>query len=204
MSVSPGRVPSASARSTSSPCSAPHSWCRFSRALIRPPPCSSRPCPRPCCSSTRTSCRYFGSSFGFIAPITAVSTADKGIAVASFGILCTGVLLALVGVLVHYAGAIWIDLIMPPVVNGAIVAIIGFNLAPTVWTNFQTAPDTAVVTLLAVVLVAVLFKGLLGRLNILIGVLIGLRVRVLPRTGRLHRDLRRRVDRLPQIPPAAG
>ena len=41
------------------------------------------------------------------------------------------------------------------------------------WTNFQTAPDTALVTLLAVVLVAVLFKGLLGRLNILIGVLIG-------------------------------
>ncbi len=74
---------------------------------------------------------------------------------------------------VQYAGAIWIDRIMPPVVNGAIVAIIGFNLAPTVWTNFQTAPDTALVTLLAVVLVAVLFKGLLGRLNILIGVLIG-------------------------------
>lgn len=116
---------------------------------------------------------YLGSSFGFIAPITAVYSSGKGIAVASFGILCTGVLLALIGVAVQYAGAIWIDRIMPPVVNGAIVAIIGFNLAPTVWTNFQTAPDTALVTLFAVVLVAVLFKGLLGRLNILIGVLIG-------------------------------
>ncbi len=62
---------------------------------------------------------------------------------------------------------------MPPVVNGAIVAIIGFNLAPSVWNNFQVAPDTAIVTLLAVLLVAVLFKGLLGRLNILIGVIIG-------------------------------
>ena len=53
------------------------------------------------------------------------------------------------------------------------MAIIGFNLAPSVWTNFQAAPDTALVTLLAVLLVAVLFKGLLGRLNILVGVIIG-------------------------------
>ena len=116
---------------------------------------------------------YLGSSFGFIAPITAVTTANKGIAVASFGIMVTGILLALIGVLVHYAGSTWIDIIMPPVVNGAIVAIIGFNLAPSVWTNFQAAPDTALVTLLAVLLVAVLFKGLLGRLNILVGVIIG-------------------------------
>ena len=116
---------------------------------------------------------YLGSSFGFIAPITAVTTANKGIAVASFGILVAGLLLALIGVLVHFAGAKWIDIIMPPVVNGAIVAIIGFNLAPSVWNNFKVAPDTAIVTLAAVLLVAVLFKGLLGRLNILIGVIIG-------------------------------
>ena len=116
---------------------------------------------------------YLGSSFGFIAPIAAVASAHKGLAVASFGIMVTGILLALIGVLVHYAGAKWIDIIMPPVVNGAIVAIIGFNLAPSVWTNFQAAPDTALVTLLAVLLVAVLFKGLLGRLNILVGVIIG-------------------------------
>lgn len=57
---------------------------------------------------------YLGSSFGFIAPITAVTTANKGIAVASFGIMVTGILLALVGVLVHYAGSKWIDIIMPP------------------------------------------------------------------------------------------
>ena len=89
--------------------------------------------------------------------------------------MVTGILLALIGVLVHYAGAKWIDIIMPPVVNGAIVAIIGFNLAPSVWNNFKVAPDTAIVTLVAVLLVAVLFKGLLGRLNILIGVIIATR-----------------------------
>ena len=73
----------------------------------------------------------------------------------------------------HFAGSAWIDKIMPPVVNGAIVAIIGFNLAPSAWNNFKSAPDTALVTLLAVMLCAVLFKGMLGRLNILLGVLIG-------------------------------
>lgn len=116
---------------------------------------------------------YLGSSFGLIAPVMAVTTAHKGIAVASFGIMCTGLLLALIGVLVHFAGAKWIDIIMPPVVNGAIVAIIGFNLGPAVWTNFQKAPDTALVTLVAVMLIAVVFRGLLGRLNILLGVLVG-------------------------------
>ena len=48
---------------------------------------------------------YLGSSFGFIAPITAVTTANKGIAVASFGIMCTGILLALVGVIIGYVYA---------------------------------------------------------------------------------------------------
>ena len=147
---------------------------------------------------------YLGSSFGFIAPIAAVASAHKGLAVASFGIMVTGILLALIGVLVHYAGAKWIDIIMPPVVNGAIVAIIGFNLAPSVWNNFKVAPDTAIVTLVAVLLVAVLFKGLLGRLNILIGVIIGLCVRLLPWSGRLLRHRQGRMDRPAGIPSAAG
>lgn len=116
---------------------------------------------------------YLGSSFGFIAPVVAVTTAHKGLAVASFGILCTGALLALVGAIVHFAGSRWINIVMPPVVTGAIVAIIGFNLAPSAWKDFKAAPDTAIVTLAAVLLAGVLFKGMLGRLNILIGVVVG-------------------------------
>lgn len=116
---------------------------------------------------------YLGSSFGFIAPIFAVVASQGSIAKASFGIMITGILLAIVGLLVHWAGSRWIDMLMPPVVNGAIVAIIGFNLAPAVWNNFNKAPDTAIVTLIAVVVISVLFKGLLGRLNILVGVIIG-------------------------------
>ncbi|AIC91967.1 uracil-xanthine permease family protein [Bifidobacterium coryneforme] len=116
---------------------------------------------------------YLGSSFGFIAPIAAVTTAHKDLAVASFGIMVTGALLLLIGVIVHYAGSRWIDMIMPPMVTGAIVSIIGFNLAPSAWKNFNSAPLTALVTLVAVMLISVLFKGLIGRLNILLGVLVG-------------------------------
>lgn len=116
---------------------------------------------------------YLGSSFGFIAPVLAATAATGDMGVASFGIMCAGLTLAAIGLAVHFAGSKWIDVVMPPVVTGAIVAIIGFNLAPSAWNNFVAAPWTALVTVLAIVLVGVFFKGMIGRLNILVGVLIG-------------------------------
>ncbi|MCZ2261027.1 uracil-xanthine permease family protein [Isoptericola sp. QY 916] len=132
---------------------------------------------------------YLGSSFAFIAPILA-ATASHGQSVAVGGILVTGIVLAAVGVLVHFAGAQWIDVVMPPVVTGTIVALIGLNLAPAAWgtckekvvdgaivqtcdNGFRAAPLTATVTLVAIILATVLFKGILGRLSILVGVLVG-------------------------------
>jgi NCS2 family nucleobase:cation symporter-2 len=115
---------------------------------------------------------YLGSSFAFIAPITA-ATASNGMGSALFGILAVGILLAIVGGIVILTGTGWIDALMPPVVAGAIVALIGFNLAPAARDNFVKAPWTALVTLLAVILCTVLFKGMLGRLSIFIGVAVG-------------------------------
>lgn len=132
---------------------------------------------------------YLGSSFAFIAPIMA-ATASDGMSAAVGGILVTGVLLAVVGVVVHLAGAHWIDRAMPPVVTGTIVALIGLNLAPAAWgscqaevvggeivqgdcSGFRAAPLTGLVTLLAIILITVLFKGMIGRLSILLGVLVG-------------------------------
>ncbi|MDC7123662.1 NCS2 family nucleobase:cation symporter [Cellulomonas fimi] len=115
---------------------------------------------------------YLGSSFAFIAPVVA-ATASGGQSVAVGGILVTGLVLAAVGVVVHVAGAHWIEVVMPPVVTGAIVALIGFNLAPVAWGSVQKAPLTAVVTLAAIVLTTVLFRGILGRLSILVGVVVG-------------------------------
>lgn len=129
---------------------------------------------------------YLGSSFAFIAPIGA-ATASGGQSVAVGGILVTGIALAVVGVVAHLAGTRWIDALMPPVVTGTIVALIGFNLAPAAWgsctgddcSGFRAAPVTATVTLLAIVLVTVLFRGILGRLSILVGVLVGYAVALL-------------------------
>ncbi|MBX3312485.1 MAG: NCS2 family nucleobase:cation symporter [Microbacteriaceae bacterium] len=115
---------------------------------------------------------YLGSSFAFLAPIGA-ATASGGKGVALAGVIVVGVMLALVGLVAHFAGTKWIDWLMPPVVSGTIVALIGFNLAPAAKGNFEAAPLTAVVTLGAVILTTVLFKGLIGRLSILIGVVIG-------------------------------
>ena len=90
---------------------------------------------------------YLGSSFAFLAPMGAGTAAQLPMSVALGGILATGVLLAIVGVIVHVAGARWIDIAMPPAVTGTIVALIGLNLAPTAWTNVQQAPVTALTTL---------------------------------------------------------
>ncbi|GAA1467298.1 uracil-xanthine permease family protein [Microbacterium thalassium] len=115
---------------------------------------------------------YLGSSFAFIAPVTA-ATASQGMGSALAGIAAVGILLAAVGFIVQFAGMGWIDRLMPPVVAGAIVALIGFNLAPVAWTNFEQQPLTATITLVAVVLFSVLFRGFLGRISIFLGVLVG-------------------------------
>ena len=63
---------------------------------------------------------------------------------AALGVLVTGVLLALLGLLVQRIGTGWIGRLMPPVVMGSIVALIGLNLVPTTYDdNFSQAPVTA-------------------------------------------------------------
>ncbi|WP_433875639.1 uracil-xanthine permease family protein [Sinomonas atrocyanea] len=120
---------------------------------------------------------YLGSSFAFIAPILA-SQQQFGVAGALGGVVVAGVVLAAVGGVVQAFGAHWINVVMPPVVTGTIVALIGLNLAPAAKQNFDAAPVTALITLLAIILVSVLFRGILGRLSILVGVVVGYLVAV--------------------------
>ncbi len=115
---------------------------------------------------------YLGSSFAFIAPIAAAMGAqgiDDPMGAALFGIVVVGVLLAVVGLIVQWVGSRWIDALMPPVVAGAIVALIGFNLAPAARDNFMLAPLTAIITLATVIIASVAFRGILGRMSILVG-----------------------------------
>nr|WP_070380672.1 solute carrier family 23 protein [Rhodococcus sp. WMMA185] len=114
---------------------------------------------------------YLGSSFAFIAPLTA--SQGSGAAAQLGGVVAAGVLLLLVGVVVKRAGSRVIDACMPPVVTGAVVALIGLNLAPVAVDSFQSQPLIAGVTLLSILLVTVIGPGLLGRLSILVGVVIG-------------------------------
>ncbi|AND17539.1 uracil-xanthine permease family protein [Rathayibacter tritici] len=115
---------------------------------------------------------YLGSSFAFIAPVTAATTVG-GTGSALAGVVAVGLLLAAVGVVVQVVGLGWIDRLMPPVVAGAIVALIGFNLAPTAYTSFEKAPVTGTITLAAIILSSVFLRGFLGRVSIFLGVLIG-------------------------------
>ncbi|HEY9293916.1 MAG TPA: solute carrier family 23 protein [Microlunatus sp.] len=115
---------------------------------------------------------YLGSSFALIAPITAF-TAGYGRSGVLVGIIAVGLLLLIIGVIVQVVGTRWLEVLMPPVVAGAIVALIGFNLAPAAKNNFVKQPLIAVITLAAVILCAVFFRGLLGRLSIFVGVLVG-------------------------------
>ena len=115
---------------------------------------------------------YLGSSFAFIAPLTA-ATKSHDMATALGGVVMAGLALFLVGLLVQVVGDGWLRALMPPVVTGAIVALIGLNLAPAAKQNFIKSPVTALVTLLVVLAVTVLAKGLLGRLSILLGVVAG-------------------------------
>ncbi|WP_308114714.1 uracil-xanthine permease family protein [Rhodococcus opacus] len=114
---------------------------------------------------------YLGSSFAFIAPLTA--SQSSGPAAQLGGVAAAGLLLLVIGVAVKLAGSRVIDAVMPPVVTGAVVALIGLNLAPTAVNSFESQPLIAGVTLLAILLVTVLGPGLLGRLGILVGVVVG-------------------------------
>jgi uracil-xanthine permease len=115
---------------------------------------------------------YLGSSFAVIAPVTAAVTA-QGTGSALGGLIAVGLLLILIGAVVHLIGTRWLDLALPPVVTGAIVALIGFNLAPAAKTNFEQGPLVGLVTLVLLVGALAFFKGLIGRLAIFLAVVLG-------------------------------
>jgi uracil-xanthine permease len=115
---------------------------------------------------------YLGSSFAFLAPIAAAQ-ASGGIAVALGGVFATGVMLAVVGLIVNAVGIGWINWLLPPLVTGSIVMIIGFNLAGAANNNFKAAPVTALITLVAVAVIGALSKGFLSRISIFGGIVVG-------------------------------
>ena len=125
---------------------------------------------------------YLGSSFAFIGVVIAATGyagaaggLNANIGVAAGGIIACGILYALIGFLVMATGTRWIEKLMPPVVTGAVVMIIGLNLAPVTVKAVAGNPFNmwmALVTVLCMGMIAVFTKGLLQRLLLLIGLLI--------------------------------
>jgi uracil-xanthine permease len=123
---------------------------------------------------------YLGSSFAFIAPvITATaymgSGANANLSVALGGIFVCGIFYAMVGLLVMKTGVAWIEKLMPPVVTGAIVMIIGLNLAPVTIkgvSGSQFDSWVALMTVLSISAVAVFARGMLRRLLLLVGLVL--------------------------------
>jgi len=122
---------------------------------------------------------YVGSSFAFISVVIVASGyGGKGlngnIAVALGGIVACGVLYGAIGLAVMASGTRWIERLMPPVVTGAIVAVIGLNLASIPVKNMAPTGFDAwmqVVTFLSVGIVAVFTSGMVRRLLILVGLI---------------------------------
>jgi uracil-xanthine permease len=114
---------------------------------------------------------YLGSSFAFISPLAASRL--EGLPAQLGGVLATGVLLVFVGVAVKALGVRLLESLMPPVVTGAVVMLIGLNLAPSATHNFQDQPGLAVFTLAVILLCGVLGRGLFARASVLIGILAG-------------------------------
>ncbi|NUR88521.1 MAG: nitrate reductase [Nonomuraea sp.] len=122
---------------------------------------------------------YLGTSASFVGGVFAIRAVAGGDtagadAVVTGAILVAGLVLALIGVAVHFLGVQIIHRIFPPVVTGAVVMLIGFGLAYVVadvyWGQDQWV---ALVTMLVTFLVIVVFKGFTGRIGVLIGLITG-------------------------------
>jgi putative pyrimidine permease RutG len=133
---------------------------------------------------------YLGSSFSFIA-VVAAATAYAGtgpnanLATALGGIIVCGGLYAVIGLIVMAVGYRWVEWLMPPVITGAVVMVIGLNLAHIAVLDMSGVPSwfsgandaffvtMGLLTTASVLLVAVYAPGMLRRLPILIGGIVG-------------------------------
>ena len=128
---------------------------------------------------------FLGSSFAFIAPtitcITLASSPGVGFQHALGGFVIAGLIFTLVSFIIRIAGRAWLNIVLPPAAMGAIVALIGLELAPVATgmafqQNGQVSGVATVIslfTLLVVVVGSLIFRNFLAAIPILIGVLAG-------------------------------
>jgi uracil-xanthine permease len=117
---------------------------------------------------------YLGTSGSFVAGVTAIRASGGDSADVTGAILVAGLVLAAVGVLIHFAGAGMLKKLLPPAVTGAVVMLIGFNLAPVVANTYWPQDQwVALATAAFVVVAAVLFPGFWARISVFLGLVFG-------------------------------
>jgi len=117
---------------------------------------------------------YLGTSASFVGGVAAIRAQGGDSAHVTGAILVAGVVLALVGVAIHYVGSSIVYRVLPPAVTGAVVMLIGFNLAPVVATVYWPQDQwVAFCVMVFVIVVSLASRGFLGRIAIFLGLLFG-------------------------------
>ena len=124
---------------------------------------------------------YLGSSFAFIAPLVAAYL-KGGISGAMTGIMAVGLIYVIFAIIIRFIGKNWLDKILPPVVIGPMIMIIGLGLAPSAISQIGLTSGAtlewqpivvALVSFLVTAIVAVAAKGFLKVIPFLIGIVAG-------------------------------
>ncbi|KKK39632.1 uracil permease [Mesobacillus campisalis] len=124
---------------------------------------------------------YLGSSFAFIAPVIAAK-AGGGPGAAMIGTFLAGLVYGTVALIIKRAGYQWIIKLLPPIVTGPIIIVIGLSLSGTAVGMAMNNPEgeysllhfsAALVTLAATVVFSIYGKGMLKMVPILLGIIIG-------------------------------
>lgn len=129
---------------------------------------------------------YLGSSFAFLAPVLLLMGQGFSFQAIQSGFVASGILFAIVAIIVGYTGIGWINKLFPPAAMGSIITIIGLELAGTAadMSGFPVGGSNSLelnmtwvivsmITLLAVILSNILLKGFLKVIPILIGIIVG-------------------------------
>ncbi len=123
---------------------------------------------------------YLGTSAAFVGGVAAIRANGGDSSDVVGALLVAGVVLALVGLLIHVAGLSVINRVLPPAVTGAVVMLIGFNLAPVAagvyWPQDQWV---ALATMAFVIVASLALRGFLARISILLGLVFGYLLSVL-------------------------
>src|SRR4249919_218536 len=117
---------------------------------------------------------YLGTSASFVGGVVAIRAQGGDSSDVTGAIMVAGIVLLAVGVFVHFAGAGLIHKVLPPAVTGAVVMLIGFNLAPVVATIYWPQDQwVALLTATFMVVAACLFPGFWSRIAVFLALIFG-------------------------------